>query len=337
VLDDRARGGTVQNGWQGYGRVNALFLTDGGLEQGFGHLTRCLAMAEGLARVERSIEIDVVVHGDRNAIEFLRTAPVTARLLDWHRQIEVVLTHISATSVVVVDSYLAPQSVYEILASRVQPGRFVVIDDDNRMPYPPGIIVRPSVCGVVPEPTPPNIVYLAGAEYVLLREPFWEDPVSPLSESIATVLVTLGGSQVARDCQDDLATWIAVDFGVHPTVLDPHERILDAGAMRRFMLAADVCITGGGITSEELARLGVPAIGISFSDDQDLNLASMASAGSILYIGSCHAPDLRERLRQALVRLRSLAERRSLSQAGRRIIDGQGALRVAKAVVGNEH
>ena len=51
--------------------------------------------------------------------------------------------------------------------------------------------------------------------------------------------------------------------------------------MLNLMLKSDICISGGGQTTYELARVGVPTIGICLAENQKNNLMGWKSLGFI--------------------------------------------------------
>ncbi len=125
--------------------------------------------------------------------------------------------------------------------------------------------------------------------------------------------------------------------------------------MSSLMQQVDLAITAGGSTCYELARCGVPALVLSIADNQILNTAAMNASGSMLSIfqppgkdsGSEQAKftnsdetdialeSANSHLEMTIKKLLSDPDQRqSMSEAGRRLVDGQGATRLATRMAG---
>ena len=102
-------------------------------------------------------------------------------------------------------------------------------------------------------------------------------------------------------------------------------------ALRSLMLAADVAISGAGMTLYELAATATPAVSLTMAPNQRPNAAAFQRAGAALAAGATDHPDLCATVTGHLGRLAADAElREKLGAAGRRLVDGQGASRVAR-------
>ena len=104
--------------------------------------------------------------------------------------------------------------------------------------------------------------------------------------------------------------------------------------MRDLMLACDVAITGGGQTTYELAATGTPGLAIRLADNQTGNLRGLSAHGAIRWVGDATDGDLKNKLLDALQDLAENREKRTeMNRAGRRLVDGRGAKRVAQAII----
>jgi hypothetical protein len=101
------------------------------------------------------------------------------------------------------------------------------------------------------------------------------------------------------------------------------------------MLNSDLAISAGGQTLYELARIGVPAIGICVARNQLVNLRGWSGAGFIDYIGWDKTQGLSVRLKKSIHRLIIEERRFKSSKTGRALIDGQGARRVIDFIISN--
>ena len=109
---------------------------------------------------------------------------------------------------------------------------------------------------------------------------------------------------------------------------------LDPPAMYELMARADLAVTGGGQTTYELAASGTPAVAIRLVGNQTGNLKGLSACGVLEWVDGVDDADLHEKVQAAIVRLGGdpLA-REAMSRAGRALVDGQGAARVARAVL----
>ena len=113
----------------------------------------------------------------------------------------------------------------------------------------------------------------------------------------------------------------------HPTHL--HRDPADLPAV---MARASLAISAAGGTCWELACLGVPTLLLVTADNQEANAAGLARSGFALALGSA-TPFPGERLLESvssLLKSRQRLER--MSTVGRRLVDGRGARRAAKAL-----
>jgi len=107
----------------------------------------------------------------------------------------------------------------------------------------------------------------------------------------------------------------------------------DAGEMKRIMLESDIAISAGGQTLYELARVGVPTVGIVVAENQTGNVEGLSRAGFLLKAGRWDSPDLLENIHRLIQHLKNRDIRRRMSEAGRKLIDGKGSLRIVKKLL----
>lgn len=321
--------------------MKVLFLTEGGEEYGFGHMTRCIALTHAIEQEFPKAETFLIVDCDVKGRNFLTDLSVNAVTMQWTKINNNLRTLIHGCDAVIVDSYLATEDVYKEITKHCG-GSLVIIDDFNRLRYPKGTLISPSVYGdQLDYEFKQGSDYLLGKNYVILRQEFWKVPEKVIRSGVEKVVISLGGSERASKMLGKLSDWLRSDVvngQVALTIIDPRKKTLNAKEMIKAMLSADICITGGGQTTEELARLGVPSIGLCFSENQFLNLEYLSKAGFIESMGWYDEANLREKLFEAVEILKPARERRHRSHLGRALIDGQGARRIAKQLLGvNTH
>jgi UDP-2,4-diacetamido-2,4,6-trideoxy-beta-L-altropyranose hydrolase len=189
---------------------------------------------------------------------------------------------------------------------------------------------------------------LFGPRYALLREEF-RRAANPLRAEATRVVVNFGGMDAvgatlkAMHALEDLPG-LQVDFVAgEGNPYWPQLQALSSGkanwqlhahspAFGQLMAAADVFVGAGGGTSWERAALGLPTICLAVADNQVANACALAEAGVHCYLGLCAEVTVAA-LRQVIVELLADVERRrQFAERGRRLVDGQGARRVAVAL-----
>ena len=100
------------------------------------------------------------------------------------------------------------------------------------------------------------------------------------------------------------------------------------------MLKCDLALTGGGQTTYELAATGAPTIAVRLASNQTGNLLGLAARGALFWAGDVGEPDLQDKIRQAILVLAENRDtRQKMSYAGRLLVDGRGADRVAEEIL----
>jgi len=308
--------------------MKVSIITEAGRGIGFGHLSRCIGLYQALE--EKGAYPELIINGDETIGEFLYKRRY--RILNWLKRADEVLALAKSAHWVIIDSYLAQKSFYNEI-SRLLRAKVVMIDDYNRIAYPDGIVVNPSVYGDrVAYPDKKGIRYLTGEKYIILRKVFWEIPEKKINKEIRDVLVTFGGISHSHFAQK-LASYLKDKFGVAIHIIDPQLNTIDDKSLLRMMLEVDICIAGGGQTTYELARAGVPTIAICFADNQKMNLETWQSKKVMEYADTSNQELLLSDIERMFVRLLSYRERAGRSGRGKACVDGKGAIRIAEVML----
>ncbi len=193
----------------------------------------------------------------------------------------------------------------------------------------------------------PATQLLLGPEYALLRREFWPwrrwRRVLPARAD--RLLLTLGGGDQTAALQrlaplavllPDLQVTVAGGWSQEKPMrtalqeLAPTWRWAAAGEpMPALMAAADLAVTGAGGTCWELAFMELPTLLVILADNQRRNAESLHQRQAAFNLG-WHADLDPQRVAAVLGTLReSKAQRLALiNQGGRRLVDGQGVMRV---------
>lgn len=303
--------------------MKVLIITEGGKNFGLGHLTRCISLYQAFE--EKGLTPELVINGDSAIPDLVQGKKY--QMLNWIQEKDKVLKLISNSDTAVVDSYLAEKSFYKKIYKQTG-GKLVVIDDYNRLEYPGGILVNPSIYGDrLDYSHRDDTTYLLGPDYVILRKEFWNIPEKKINRIVRNILITFGG--IGRpDFIHKTANYLRTKFNFKINPVEPHKKRLDAQGILNLMLQADICISGGGQTLYELARIGVSTIGICFCANQRMNLEAWHKKGFLEYIGWHRDKSLLQRMQRAINKLMPYEDRVKRSRIGERFVNGKGARRI---------
>ncbi len=323
--------------------IKVLILTEGGGSLGWGHLTRCLALTQGLE--EAGCEWQAVVN-TQGSLPSSASGPKWFQG-NWQKINESAERPIRVADYVIIDSAVAPEAVYEKIHS-LNPN-LVVIDDNNRVKFPPCLLVNPNVYGAqmnYPEICDARV----GAEYALLRQPFW-DASPKTSGPVKSVLIALGGGNFQAVKKDVLKFFVATYPDFKKFVIgcgrerssddrkdgDPNTvffRDIDAKRMRDVMISSDIAMSAGGQTLTELARMGVPAIAFNLVENHDRNVDAWASLG---FVQKADAKDMEGS--KALIKAfidqlnQDIDGRMQMVSKAQQMVDGQGVKRLVEELI----
>jgi len=318
--------------------MNALrvaFVTDAGEEAGLGHFKRCTALARVLA--SRGASVEILVSGAVDAALATVAPDVTPRRLDWWDAPSHVLEALAGRGIdaIVVDSYHADTA---LLAKLRHSAVVAAIDDLADRPLPVDVVINGAWHAErLAYRTPADALRLLGPRYALLDPAFAVPPSPEVGDQIGRVLVTLGGATPAAQT---VAATAAVRAALPSASLDVAGGLASVSAiadgvtvhgplpsLRPLLAAAQLAVTAAGMTIYECLATATPTVAVCLADNQRPNLEHLGAAGLIV------ASDFAT-LAATVARIaadRPLRER--LAAAGRRLIDGRGAERVAEAIV----
>jgi len=304
--------------------MNAIILTEAGESFGFGHLTRCIGLYQGFE--EEGFDVEMIVNCDSKA-EFLLNG-INFRIMNWTEQRERVYKILKNTDIAIIDSYTADLEFYIGVSKTVKTP--VYIDDYMRLDYPEGIVVSPSIYGdKLKYPEKNGVKYLLGKDYIILRKEFWDVPEKGINEEVKDVLITFGGGGLIG-LEDKISNLLRNKFGLNVTVVNPENK-LRASEMLLLMLKSDLCISAGGQTTYELARVGVPTIGICFARNQLDNLVYGNEIGYLNFVGWFDEVNLLDRISDTIEKI-DFSMREKMHTIGKKTINGQGVKNIIKTL-----
>lgn len=310
--------------------MNALILTEGGGNRGFGHITRCLALYDALA--DGGIQTDMMINADETVQKLLEGKSYEIR--NWKKEEKKLVDIVLDKDIIIVDSYLAPKKTYETII-KANIGVAAFIDDYNRITYPGGsIVINPSIYGdKIGYEKGQDRVYHVGKKYIIVRKEFQKGFVGgKTNRKVKDILVTLGGGDnriLGKKIVENIRQ--VFDFNIHK--INPMETGVEAKEMLDLMLTSDICITGGGQTLNELSRVGVPSIAVGLAENQIENIKGWLDAGFIQYAGWHTDDKIGEKIINCMKRLIDYEKRMRISEIGCNTVDGKGAVRIVNALL----
>ena len=322
---------------------------------GGGHVMRDLALAAALHARGVHCSVAVPAWGARLVARFAE-APVEVVQLARSGDTAAIARALDETAaeLLVVDDFSLDAAALAPLRRRGLP--IAVIDDLADRAYACDLLVDPGHARLAADYaglTPPGCELLVGPAYALVRASFARAARARRSQAdrpVARVFVSFGLSDVdgvagravaalrprAPHARFDIALasdalslprlqrMAAADAGVQLHV--------DARDIAALMRAADVGVGAGGSATWERCALGLPSLAVVVADNQRGGLARLAAAGATLCL-EMGGPDFEGRLGAAFERLCAPDLRRDLAAASRAVCDGQGAERVAEALL----
>ncbi|HEX4459666.1 MAG TPA: UDP-2,4-diacetamido-2,4,6-trideoxy-beta-L-altropyranose hydrolase [Polyangia bacterium] len=300
---------------------------------GFGHLRRSLTLADELKATGHAPTFWLA--GDARGFEAVAAAGHTAEPAD------AALATADRSSIVIVDDYAIDGPWLSALRPRV--AALALIDDLCNRPTDVDLVLNSAV-DADELPYHDDARLLLGPRYALLRRSFRKLPPRQTTPDVRRVLVTLGGADPGALTPAVVATVrrvlpdVAVDVVIGP--LFAEGAALDAlagdakvtlhrapGDLAPLMKAADLAVSGGGQTSYELAAVGLPSLALVLAENQRRSLQALAAVPTLVATDEAGLGD-------ALAQLATdRGRRQSLTDAGQRLVDGQGVSRVAEELL----
>lgn len=310
-------------------RVVVRLSTSAGRDEGRGHLTRSLSLAE--AAWPETVDLELALaRGELSRVERARATASGVRLVDPRAAVR-------RDGIVVVD---APDA--RLLAAGLEPGRLVVFDDRETFDGEAALIVQPSLPTWSGPARAGRVV--AGYRWAPIGAAWraWiGQPAAAAGEGSPRVVVCFGGSD-PDDVTGRIAGVVAADRRWTTSVVvgpDYEGRaghavdvVRDPEDLPRIVARADLALIGAGTMKFEAAALGRPAILLAAADDQRPVGPPFAATGAAIWLGDGRTVDP-ELVRTTVAdTLADASAGARLSTAARRQVDGAGADRLAAEI-----
>ena len=325
---------------------HALICCQGGRRAGLGHVRRSLSLARAF-RDQQGFGVTIGFHGEEEIAGLIRAASFEVVTLDAPRDLPALAgTRNFSATIVDVKDWLQRDDV-AALAHKIPV--CAVIDDgsDRRLAashayYPP--LPQVAALSWAGSPCQPRI----GWQWCVLGF----DPARVASagdKARLRIIVSMGGADplnftvMALEAVRAIQRDIQADFVIGPAFAEAAQltaKIRDAGFralsgvsdMASEFAAADIALVSFGVTAYELAALGVPAIYLPISPDHVRSATVFEKAGlGIAMPENFSAPMIGATLQELI---ENPGRREAMRQAGPKLLDGQGAVRIAADLAG---
>lgn len=337
-----------------------VFRVDSNKKVGLGHIKRCLAL--GAKFQEQGHEVLFVGVFDDFFQNQLIDFNVPYQCLDAEADSQKELSDFSAVcqrsnaEIVVIDVYEHGHQYYRRL---MEEGYYLVAIHDTGMPVQAAhMIINGSLnAQTISYHVPREVMLLLGIDYLMMPSEYWnlqtlKDQGKELG-AVKNILITMGGVD-----QYDLTTRILRVLDPMPgdftitVIAGPYyentENIVQQ--IKRMKKQADLvssppslfpyikdcslAISSAGQTLYQLAALGRPTLGISLEKNQAGHLRELGRMGVLMSLmyekGNIFEEDVNKGIAELI---NNSSQRIRLAQSAAKLVDGQGADRVFKAIV----
>lgn len=335
--------------------INAYIFTEGGSNVGLGHVTRCIALYDELE--SRNLNVMIIINGDDTVKTVLgkRKFKFDYWYNNWSEYLN---DDCKEKTDCIIDSYIATEKTYFHMQKCCRNALY--IDDTNRINYPRGIIVNPSLSGnQVLYNKQEGRICIKGIDYIILRKEFQNDFQRIVREEIKDILVILGGSDV-KNIAPLIITALGdnkyqninkhIIIGKAFTNIDELKKMskkypnvflhinVNADELSRLMAKSDFAITAAGQTVHELLSMRLPFICIKIIDNQKNNIAGLIQYGIIEdYLDCCATTDYKsvyDYIARNLERYQPKRIRENRAKSMEQFNIGKGTRHIIDALVG---
>lgn len=315
-------------------------ITEGGQKFGFGHITRCLSIANTFKQHDYTISF--IVNGDESLSSMLHNTNYV--YYSWLLDSERLLKELSQTSLILIDSMKISNSL--ILKIQELSIPIIFIDDEKRRNIlEKGFVIDWTVLSDKKEyfiPKKENVTYLLGSTYTPLRHEFIDAKQNNIRKKIKRIMITFGGSDI-HNLTVPILEALKTNF---PQIIkniiigpgfqniqeiqnskDENTKLIfnaDTKKMIETMQNSDLAIASGGQTLYELARIGLPAIAILLVENAKDDTYGWNEVGCVKYIGWYDDKNLFNNLTHTVNILEDKTERLKMQNNAQKYINPNG-------------
>lgn len=333
-----------------------LIRADANEKTGAGHVMRCIAIAEALKQCGQQV---LFLTADQSGARLLEGKNQACEILhsDYTCMeeelicLDGVLTR-KKPDFFLVDSYFVTPEYLQKIREYVPVG---ILDDKILVGYPVDVLINYNIFAeksLYEASGEKQAQYLLGLEYVPLRGEFAGIDYR-VREKAKRVLITTGGSdrynltakllrRVLEKADTAGLTYMVIS-GAYNAHFEELEKLAgnrenvciysNVDNMSQLMSECDIAVSAGGSTMYELSAVGVPVICFAFVDNQERIVKGFMEKGLACFGGNylIQGEAMLDDIVSQIARLAAdFKLRENYSQRLRGVVDGQGAMRIAK-------
>ena len=315
------------------GLPSVRLVTSAGTGEGRGHISRTVTLAEALRKGGAIVRVELL-RGELSNRDRARLQAIAADTRPRDSDVD--------------DAVLVDLPDPNEIAGRWPTGRLVIFDDRNLLTTPAAVVIQPSLARWGGSTMARRI--LEGYTFAPIRSTIRRLAAERPAETVPPqVVVCFGGSDPwdlgaqivpAVAGAGSWSTVAVLGTGYRGRLQETGDesgaglRVLrDPPDLDRRLATATVALTGAGTMKFELALLGRPAILVAAADDQLPIGAPFATTGAARYLGDGRELDPAAIGEAVAALMTDEPARIAMASRGRAVVDGQGADRIASAVM----
>ena len=319
-----------------------------------GHVMRCLSIADAAKKFG---EDTTFIMADDGAEQLVKNTGYNTIILhtpwnDMDEEIGKLSDIIRKKDIarLLIDSYQVTEKYLKMLSEET---KVTYIDDLDKFIYPVDTLICYAAYAEKFDHTSKyrNTKLLLGTKYAPLRQEFCGLKNKKISDKIEKILVLSGGTDRMNVLQQILDAAVSFDnihidaiCGIYNPNFDMLCKRYDSCeniSLHRstdniisYMQSADVAISAGGTTLYELCACGTPTISYVIADNQIDNATWFEKNNIIMIAGDARTDNIGHNLKDILSVYRDPEYRKNVSNKMQKIVDGSGAERIAKCLIG---
>jgi len=330
-----------------HSKKDMIILTEGGKENGFGHIARCISIASAFQ--SKGVDINFIVYGDNSVKSLLSN--FTHSIYNWIDDFNKTESLVKDSLLVLIDSiHVSNEKIINI--SKLDTTVIHIDDDEQRNIINNGFILDWTINRESSFERKSKVTYLLGSKYTPLRAEFYDHHAEfTVNNTISQILITFGGSDIRNmtprilnmlvDYYPRIKKKVVIGGGCYnidyiKSFSDENTSFVfnaSAYTMVKIMRESDIAIASGGQTLYELAKVGVPTIAIIVVENAMHDTNGWERAGFLKNAGWYCDKEIIKNVYKEIIHLESKTERKRMSNNGTRCIGKNGANLLAGTIL----
>ena len=343
-------------------KIKIAIRTNGGGEGiGFGHLMRCLSLADELTK--QGAQVYFISKDYKPGIDLLKSRGYEVKTIDVNAfgddDLKQSTPLLENADLIITDSYEIGTGYLQGLKQlNIPVGSFDdLYGNSNLTTIPSELVINPNPYAEkehYKDRVAKSAILLLGNKYTSLREEFAKAAQEKriLRKNVRTIIVSMGGEDKDNNTKKVIKTIENIPNNLEVTVVlgaaNTHKEEIgryikglkhkykirqNVQNISEYMLKADIAITAGGTTVWEFCACGTPFIVLTCADNQE-GVAGYVQKTKIGVSIGYPAEQGLKRLSESINKLiKDFALRQELSKNAKKLIDGKGAQRLAKEII----